>query len=162
MKANSLLIDVRRSESKNYNPNKESYKAYDGDYSTFYSVKDHETSDNYLKLFLDGIYVISTVNVTNRLDGFFGRFAGTAVEVRTTDRTRFGRLSTVERCGDPIPGHYIHQRAIFCLLSSRSPMLQDTVRVQPAQNTAREQTTLNVTSNNTARSTFTFKHCPIR
>ena len=56
---------------------------------------------------------------------------------------------------------YIHQRAIFCHLSSRSPMLQDTVRVQPAQNTAREQTTLNVASNNTARSTLTFKHCPI-
>ena len=27
---------------------------------------------------------------------------------------------------------YIHQRAIFCHLSTRSPMLQDTVRVQPA------------------------------
>ena len=27
---------------------------------------------------------------------------------------------------------YIHQRAIFCHLSSRSPMLQATVRVQPA------------------------------
>ena len=27
---------------------------------------------------------------------------------------------------------YIHQRAIFCHLNTRSPMLQDTVRVQPA------------------------------
>ena len=109
VKANSLLIDVQRSESKNDNPKKESYKAYDRDYSTFYSVKDHETSDNYLKLFLDGMYVISTVNVTNRLDGFFGRFAGTVVEVRTTDRTRFGGLSTVVRCGNPFPGQYHYQ-----------------------------------------------------
>ena len=109
MKAESLLIDIQSSEAKSYYGNMKPKKAYDGDYSTFYSVKDHDTSDNYLKLFLDGIYVISSVNVTNRLDGFFGRFAGTVVEVRTTDRTRFGGLSTVVRCGNPFPGQYHYQ-----------------------------------------------------
>ena len=44
---------------------------------------------------------------------------------------------------------YIHQRAIFCLESSRSPRTIQPANLQPAHNTAREQTTLNVTSNNT-------------
>ena len=103
MNAESLLIDIQSSEAKSYYGNMKPEKAHDGDYSTFYSVKDHDTSGNYLKLFLDGIYVISTVNVTNRLDGFFNRFEGTLVMVKTTDTKRFGKSSSVVSCGNPIP-----------------------------------------------------------
>ena len=41
-------------------------------------------------------------------------------------------MSFVDYDEDSYLYYYIHQRAIFCLLNSRSPMLQDTVRVQPA------------------------------
>ena len=58
--------------------------------------------------------------------------------------------------------HYIHQRAIFCLESCTSPPTIQPANLQPAQNTAREQTTLNMTCKNIARSTFTFILSPIR
>ena len=110
MKAESLLIDIQSSEAKSYYGNMKPKKAYDGDYSTFYSVKDHDTSDNYLKLFLDGVYAISSVNVTNRLDGFFNRFAGTLVMVTTTDMKKFGASKTISvvSCGNPLPGEEVY------------------------------------------------------
>ena len=54
--------------------------AYDGNYNTCYSVKDRDTAGNYLKLFLDSVYQISHVNVTNRLT-HTDRFGGTRVKV---------------------------------------------------------------------------------
>ena len=84
MQAKSELIPIS-SEAKpmSYNGDHSPSKAHDGNYNTFYSVKDGETPANYLKLFLDGVFSISTVDVTNRLDGHTDRFAGTKVIVVT-------------------------------------------------------------------------------
>ena len=109
-----MLIDIKNSEAKSHNNGKPPSYAHDGNYGTFYSVKDGDTADNYLKLYLDGIYTISTVKVTNRLDGHHGRFGNTKVMVITTDATRAGALVGVTDCGTVTGNHYsVYQTDIW-------------------------------------------------
>ena len=63
--AKSWYKDGHRTNSQEMAPS----KAYDGDYSTFYSVKDGDADGNFLKLHLQMVYLITRVKVTNRLDG---------------------------------------------------------------------------------------------
>ena len=60
--------------------------AHDGDYGTFYSVKDGDTVGNFLKLSLSGINIIGQVKITNRLDGCCAqRIVDTEVKVYKGD-----------------------------------------------------------------------------
>lgn len=79
------LIAITGSEAKSYYDGWAPSNAHDGNYNTHYGVKDGDATGNYLKLFLDNVYRISHVDVTNRLDGFQDRFGGTQVVVTTTD-----------------------------------------------------------------------------
>ena len=50
---------------------------------------------NYLKLFLNRVYRISHVDVTNRLNGFSGRFIGTRVKVISSNKDKETDCGTV-------------------------------------------------------------------
>jgi hypothetical protein len=59
-------------------------KAYDGDYSTFYSVKDNDAVGNFLKLYLSGSFRIGIIKLTNRVDGCCAeRIRNTVVKVHS-------------------------------------------------------------------------------
>ena len=60
---------IVRSEAKSWYHNSSPDKAHDGDYNTFYSVKDRDMDGNFLKLYLAATYRIGVVKITNRLDG---------------------------------------------------------------------------------------------
>ena len=77
----SNFIKITGSEAKSHYDSWVPANAHDGDFNTLYSVKDFDAVGNYLKLFLDKFYHISHVDVTNRLNGFGGRFIGTRVKV---------------------------------------------------------------------------------
>ena len=112
-----MLIDIKNSEAKSHYSGLPPSKAHDGNYGTFYSVQDGDTAGNFLKLYLDGIYTISTVKVTNRLDGYFGRFGNTMVMVISTDATRFGAWGEVTNCGTVTGNHYsVYLNLIFGLM----------------------------------------------
>ena len=111
-----MLIDIKNSDAKSHaNANGHSpSKAHDGNYNTFYSVKSGDTAGNYLKLYLEGLYTISTVKVTNRLDGYTNRFINTKVMVITTDATRLGASVGVTDCGTVTGNHYsVYQTDIW-------------------------------------------------
>ena len=83
-------IPVSSSSSFNYhtsaNPPYLKYtpdKAHDGDYKTWYSVKDGAVVGNFLKLYLGGSYKIERVKVTSRGEGsaYLGRLRNTEVRV---------------------------------------------------------------------------------
>ena len=114
VRAENILIDIKNSDAKSHaNANGHSpSKAHDGNYNTFYMVK--STAGNYLKLYLDGLYTISTVKVTNRLDEYTNRFINTKVMVITTDATRFGASGGVTDCGTVTGNHYsVYQTDIW-------------------------------------------------
>ena len=80
-------------------------KAYDGDYETFYSVKDGDGEINFLKLYLSQKYKIGTVKLTNRPTGCCDqRIVGTVVMLYSTDG---GKETRVADCGDKITGNSI-------------------------------------------------------
>ena len=108
MTAESTLIDIKRSETNLYLDNHPPAYAHDGNYQTFYKVKDSNDAGIFLRLYLDGLFVISTVNVTNRLDGFPERFGGTIVLVKTTDLNRFGAEDKVTDCGTVTGNYYLN------------------------------------------------------
>ena len=93
--SDSILIEITGSQAKSHYTNHPPSYAHDGNYNTFYSVKDHDTTGNYLKLFLDKVYHVSHVDVTNRLQGFHDRFAGTQVKVITRNNNRKTDCGTV-------------------------------------------------------------------
>ena len=107
-----MLIDIKNSDAKSHTPGHSPSKAHDGNYNSFYSVK--STAGNYLKLYLDGLYTISTVKVTNRLDARTTRFGNTMVMVITTDATRLGASGGVTDCGTVTGNHYsVYQTDIW-------------------------------------------------
>ncbi|XP_063684359.1 uncharacterized protein LOC134818650 [Bolinopsis microptera] len=75
-------------------------KAYDGDYTTTYRVKDIDAEGNFLKLFLSQKYRIGTVKLTNvKEDCCEQRILGTVVMVYSTE----GEEETkVADCGEEI------------------------------------------------------------
>ena len=75
-------------------------KAYDGDYTTFYSVKDGDAEGNFLKLYLSQKHRIGTVMLTNRKnDCCAHRIIGTVVMVYSTEG---GAETKVANCGKEI------------------------------------------------------------
>ena len=74
-------------------------KAQDGDYNTWYSIKDGAVAGNFLKLFLGGSYKIKYVKVTCR-DGnkdFLSRLENTEVRVSLSTG---GVETSVASCGE--------------------------------------------------------------
>ena len=77
-------------------------KAYDGDYKTFYSVKDGDAEGNFLKLYLSHKHRIGTVKLTNRESGCCKqRITGTVIMVFSTEG---GKETKVADCGEEITG----------------------------------------------------------
>ena len=111
-----MLIDITGSDAQSYNNGMPPSNAHDGNYGTFYSVKDDRNGimGNYLKLYLDGLFTISTVKVTNRLDEYTNRFINTKVMVITTDATRLGASGGRTDCGTVTGNHYsVYQTDIW-------------------------------------------------
>ena len=84
--------------SSEYGPD----KAYDGDVSTWYSVKDYDAENNFLKLYLSKRFMIGSVILTNRgMSCCQERIIGTVVMVYSTE----GKSETkVGDCGEEIKG----------------------------------------------------------
>ena len=102
-------LAIVKSEAKSWYEDKKSEmfapeKAYDGDYTTFYSVKDGDAEGNFLKLFLSDKYKIDSVKLTNREEGCCeNRIVGTVVMVYSTE----GEEETkVANCGAKITGYF--------------------------------------------------------
>ena len=100
-------LKIVRSEAKSWYKDDESNqfapeRAHDGDYTTFYGVKDGDARRNYLKLYLSQKYRIGTVKLTNRQEGCCEqRIMGTVVMVYSTE----GEEETkVANCGEEITG----------------------------------------------------------
>ena len=100
-------MPIERSEAKSWyqDNNSERFapeKAYDGDYTTKYSVKDGDAEGNFLKLFLSDKYRIGTVKLTNVQEGCCQhRILGTVVMVYSIG----GKEETkVANCGEKITG----------------------------------------------------------
>jgi len=86
-------IEIVKSEAKSWYKDESDpdlvapYKAYDGDYSTYYSVKDDDAVGNFLKLHLSGSFRIGVIKITNRLDGCCAqRIKDTAVKVYSGEK----------------------------------------------------------------------------
>ena len=71
--------------------------AHDNDFNTFYSVKDYDTTGNFLKLYFSDLYVVDRVEITNRLDCCYGRLKNTAAFVHLSDEK--GQETEVKFCG---------------------------------------------------------------
>ena len=104
-------LPIEKSEAKSWykddSPEPKRYapeKAYDGDYSTFYSVKDGDAEGNYLKLFLSDKHKIDSVEISNSDRGCCRqRILGTVVMVYSTE----GEEETkVANCGAKITGYF--------------------------------------------------------
>ena len=95
--ASNQRLTITRSESHNHHKRYSPDKAHDGDYNTWYSVKDHEVAGNFLKLYLsDDTYSIGKVILVSRIyDNFAQRMVNTEVRVYSTD----GGETEVASCG---------------------------------------------------------------
>ena len=105
-------MKISKSEAKSWytdNAPRETHapgRAHDGDYTTFYTVKDGDAVGNYLKLYLSQKHVIGTVKITNRGDGCCkDRILGTTVMVYSTEG---GKETKVADCGEEITGRFYH------------------------------------------------------
>ena len=96
--AKSWYKDDTSDENKLYAPE----KAYDEDYTTFYTVKDGDVDGNYLKLYLSQRYRIGTVKLTNREEGCCEqRIVDTVVMVYASD---VADETKIANCGEKITG----------------------------------------------------------
>ena len=102
------LLTIQGSEAKSFYLGQPPSYAHDGNYDTIYGVKDRDTAGNYLKLYLDELFSISYVNVTNRLDGFFDRFGGTKVIVIRSNEDK----QTEQNCGTVSGKNFFYAYAI--------------------------------------------------
>ena len=102
-----------KDDTKEYHNEYAPDKAYDGDYTTFYSVKDGYAEGNFLKLYLSQKQRIGTVMLTDRQKGCCThRIIGTVVMVYSTEG---GKETKVANCGEEITGGFycLSQRA-YC------------------------------------------------
>ena len=78
-------LTIESSTSFNYHGGYKPSNAHDGNYDTFYSIKDGAVAGNFLKLFLSQAYSITEVKITSR-DGlaFAKRIVDTEVKVYST------------------------------------------------------------------------------
>ena len=98
-------LPIVKSEAKSWFSNDFSPdKAYDGNFSTFYSTKDGDAVGNFLKLYLSERSWIGTVMLTNRGDCCQNRIIGTVVMVYST---KDGGETKVSDCGGEINGKFL-------------------------------------------------------
>ena len=76
-------LTITKSESFNHYQGHSPDKAHDGQYDTFYSVKDGAVAGNYLKLYLREAYSITRVQLTSRRN-MVQRMVNTEVWVYST------------------------------------------------------------------------------
>ena len=89
-------LNVTRSESYNFHGNYYPDKAHDGNYDTWYCVKDGEVAGNFLKLYLSDTYSIGEVFMVSRSrNGYRDRFMNTEMRVYSTE----GGEVEVASCG---------------------------------------------------------------
>ena len=78
-------LTIERSESFNQHGNYTPDNAHDGNYSTWYCIKDKVVTGNFLKLYLSQAYSIGQVKMTSRRDRMFvKRMVNTEVRVYST------------------------------------------------------------------------------
>ena len=96
--AKSWYIDNSSGKATGHSPD----KAYDGDYTTIYTVKDGDAVGNFLKLYLSQKYRIRTVLLTNIKEGCCEqRIVGTEVMVYFTEGQKETKIAN---CGERITG----------------------------------------------------------
>ena len=89
---NSASFNYHKGGQGDYLPS----KAHDGDYDTWYSIKDGEVAGNFLKLYLSQTYSIWEVIIVSRLGWQFeGRMMNTEVRLYLTE----GGQIEVASCG---------------------------------------------------------------
>ena len=90
----AVRLTIARSESFNHHVSYTPDKAHDGDYNTWYSVKDNAVAGNFLKLYLSQTYSIEEVIMVSR-NQFPGRMINTEAKVYSTG----GGETEVASCG---------------------------------------------------------------
>ena len=89
-------LTITSAVSFNHHGNYVAGRAHDGDYYTWYSVKDGAVAGNFLKLYLSRVDEITTVKMTSRAGhGVVARMVNTEVRVYTTE----GGETEVASCG---------------------------------------------------------------
>ena len=100
-----MRLTITRSESFNYHVSYTPNKAHDGDYNTWYSVKDGEVAGNFLKLYLSETYSIGLVIMVSRgmsSAKMVERMVNTEVRVYSTE----GEETELASCGT-ITGNFL-------------------------------------------------------
>ena len=78
-------LTIERSESFNQHGNYKPSNAHDGNYSTWYCIKDKAVAGNFLKLYLSQAYSIGQVNIISRAGlEYVKRMVNTEVRVYST------------------------------------------------------------------------------
>ena len=104
-------LKIVRSEAKSWYGDHDSHefapeKAYDGDNTTFYALKDGDAEGNFLKLYLSQKHRIGTVKLSNaKSKCCTHRIVGTVVMVYSTEG---GNETKVANCGKEITGRVYH------------------------------------------------------
>jgi hypothetical protein len=76
---------IKRSTSYNHHNTYTPEKAHDGDYETWYSVKDGAVAGNFLKLYLSRGYRIGEVRMISRPGDYTTRMVNTEIRVYSTE-----------------------------------------------------------------------------
>ena len=94
--ASEKQLTIERSVSFNHHGNYVAANAHDGDYNTWYTVKDEAVAGNFLKLYLSRTYSIGEVKMVCRYgNGFAERIKNTEVRVYSTKNVE----TEVSSCG---------------------------------------------------------------
>ena len=89
-------LTIERSESFNQHGNYKPSNAHDGNYSTWYCIKDKAVAGNFLKLYLSQAYSIGQVNIISRAGlEYVKRMVNTEVRVYST----VGEENELASCG---------------------------------------------------------------
>ena len=94
-------LTIERSESFNHFGNSIAARAHDGDYQTWYSIKDGAVAGNFLKLYLSRAYSIGEVKMISRQGSFFEQWMkNTEVRVYSTENVETEVSSCGKKTGD--------------------------------------------------------------
>ena len=94
--ASEKQLTIERSVSFNHHKTYVAANAHDGDYNTWYSVKDGAVAGNFLKLYLSRAYSIGEVKMISKHgNSFEERMKNTEVRVYSTENVE----TEVSSCG---------------------------------------------------------------
>ena len=116
--ASAKKLAVSRAESYNHHGSYSPDRAYDGDLSTFYAVRDGAVNGNFLKLYLPDTFSIGEVILVCRrsdYDGIADQMLNTEVRVYSTD----GGETEVARCGT-ITGNHVINHCLVRLMNNHN------------------------------------------